>query len=75
MNVNDFMKEACSITRPAIEMAGRLYGYYPMNDTIDEMINPTGVNYNHAYLCQCAIDCDIDKEFLRKNIIGQNGKV
>lgn len=68
MNKIEFIRQVKSITKPAIEMAARLYGTHPINDTIDELIHPTGVSYNDAYLCQCAIDSGIDEDFLKEHI-------
>lgn len=55
-----FLNEAKTITKEARDLCGKLFGYLPMSDTIDEIRNPTGVSYNHALACQHAIDDGID---------------
>lgn len=55
-----FFDEAKTITKEAHDLCGKLFGYLPISDTIDEILHPTGVSYNHALACQRAIDDGVD---------------
>lgn len=65
----NFLEEVKSITKEAHEMAARVYGKLPINDTIEEILNPTGVSLERALFCQSAIDCGLTEEDLKKIII------
>ena len=46
-----------SISMEAFNLAAKTFGTYPISNTIDELINPSGVNIEDALFCQQLLDC------------------
>lgn len=46
-----------SISKEAFELASKTFGKYPINDTIDELQNPSGVSLENALFCQELLNC------------------
>lgn len=50
-------EEITSISKEAFDLTAKVFGKVPINDTFDELQNPSGVVLEDALFCQELLNC------------------
>lgn len=57
LNYTKLQDDVNSISKNAFELAAKVFGKVPINDTFDELENPSGVILEDAIFCQELLNC------------------